>query len=455
MAGIGRVESVHASGYGLRADGSTERPIRGPRLDGKQFASITDTDDGRWDDDAEFDRAVGPTQFIPSTWARWGADGNGDGQRDPNNIYDATLGTGLYLCANGRDLSKAQDLDKALLSYNHSREYVNTVLGWMRRYQQAGTAPVPNPPAVDTPAPEPSTSHRPKKPATPVRPSKPTAPARPSKPLPPVRTPSKPVPPVRAPSKPAPPPVIVNSLERIPSKPLIARAGTHFATSPQVRTGKGDGSPAVGETVLFEIVGNTDARYPSGNRTAVVRTNAAGYASAPVMSAGGRPGMFAVRATLPARGLPPVAFIGVVEPAPAPVADTLVRTSDLPIEATAGDSFRDPIGVRATAEGKPAAGTVLTAALVTKDESGAWVPAEVGPYFKNVDGSPVRTLTLPATGADGEVILPEIFADGTPGTYTLRLTTPEDVALYQTLTVVAADLERSQPRRAFRPGGGV
>ena len=28
-------------------------------------------------------------QFIPSTWAGWGVDGNGDGIADPFNIYDA------------------------------------------------------------------------------------------------------------------------------------------------------------------------------------------------------------------------------------------------------------------------------------------------------------------------------------------------------------------------------
>ncbi|MFD9817531.1 lytic transglycosylase domain-containing protein [Streptomyces violascens] len=145
VAGIGRIESVHASGYGLRPDGTTERPIRGPRLDGGAFALIRDTDGGKWDGDTEFDRAVGPTQFIPSTWATWGADGNADGVRDPNNLYDAALSTGLYLCAGSRDLTRDTDLDAAILSYNHSRAYLNDV----RAYQSGTTArPDPIPPAA-------------------------------------------------------------------------------------------------------------------------------------------------------------------------------------------------------------------------------------------------------------------------------------------------------------------
>ncbi|MEF3112303.1 lytic transglycosylase domain-containing protein, partial [Streptomyces chrestomyceticus] len=153
VAGIGRVESVHASGYGLRGDGSTVRPIRGPRLDGVEFALIRDTDGGRWDGDAVFDRAVGPMQFIPSTWGSWGADGNGDGVKDPNNMFDAALGTARYLCAGDRDLSRSADLDRAVLSYNNSRAYVNAVRKWMDTYRGVGV--------VETPDDVPAVPHRP------------------------------------------------------------------------------------------------------------------------------------------------------------------------------------------------------------------------------------------------------------------------------------------------------
>ncbi|MFF9867626.1 lytic murein transglycosylase [Streptomyces sp. NPDC013953] len=130
LAAIGQVESGHARGGRLTADGTTVRPILGPRLDGNGFALIRDTDGGAHDGDTVYDRAVGPMQFIPSTWAAWGADGNGDGRADPGNIHDAATAAGRYLCAGGRDLSDPYDLDRAILGYNHSAAYLRTVRAW-------------------------------------------------------------------------------------------------------------------------------------------------------------------------------------------------------------------------------------------------------------------------------------------------------------------------------------
>lgn len=130
LAAIGQVESGQARGGRVTADGTTRAPILGPRLDGRRFALIRDTDGGALDGDTAYDRAVGPMQFIPSTWARWGADGNGDGRADPHNIHDAALAAGRYLCAGGRDLSEPGDLERAILGYNHSRAYLRTVLAW-------------------------------------------------------------------------------------------------------------------------------------------------------------------------------------------------------------------------------------------------------------------------------------------------------------------------------------
>ncbi|MET9515735.1 lytic transglycosylase domain-containing protein [Streptomyces sp. NPDC002994] len=130
LAAIGQVESGQARGGRVDADGTTYAPIIGPQLNGQGFAQIRDTDGGAYDRDTSYDHAVGPMQFIPSTWARWGADGNGDGSADPHNVYDAALAAGRYLCAGGRDLSRAQDLDRAILSYNRSREYLRVVLSW-------------------------------------------------------------------------------------------------------------------------------------------------------------------------------------------------------------------------------------------------------------------------------------------------------------------------------------
>jgi len=128
LAAIGEVESSSLRGRTLSRGNNATPPVRGPALAGGNFASIRDSDDGRFDGDPVWDRAVGPMQFIPGTWRLWGADGNGDGVKNPQNIEDAALAAARYLCAGGRDLSRPADLRAAVLSYNHSRHYLNTVL---------------------------------------------------------------------------------------------------------------------------------------------------------------------------------------------------------------------------------------------------------------------------------------------------------------------------------------
>ncbi len=144
IASIGRIESNHARGGYVDAKGNTLEPILGPQLNGAgPFAAIPDTDGGKYDGDPVWDRAVGPTQFIPSTWARYASDGNGDGESDPNNIFDAALGTGRYLCSGGLDLSKPDQLRAAVFRYNNSDTYVNTVLIWAEAYR-TGVLPTPD-----------------------------------------------------------------------------------------------------------------------------------------------------------------------------------------------------------------------------------------------------------------------------------------------------------------------
>ncbi|AIV36677.1 lytic transglycosylase domain-containing protein [Streptomyces sp. CCM_MD2014] len=163
LAAIGKVESGQARGGAVDRNGTTLSRITGPPLNGKGFALIRDTDGGAHDGDTVYDRAVGPMQFLPSTWARWGADGNGDGRADPNNVFDAALAAGHYLCAGDRDLGRAADLDRAVLSYNNSRSYLETVRHWLEFYRR-GVHPVPDGEGVvpkspgaggDTPATEP------------------------------------------------------------------------------------------------------------------------------------------------------------------------------------------------------------------------------------------------------------------------------------------------------------
>ncbi|MDK1474155.1 lytic murein transglycosylase [Streptomyces sp. 549] len=165
LAAIGKVESGQARGGALDAAGNTLKPIRGPVLDGNGFALIKDTDGGRYDGDSTHDRAVGPMQFIPSTWATWGADGNGDGRKDPNNIHDAALAAARYLCAGNRDLSRPADLERAVLSYNRSREYLNTVLSWLEFYRK-GTHEVPDGSGVLPDTPGAGNSTKPAQPST-------------------------------------------------------------------------------------------------------------------------------------------------------------------------------------------------------------------------------------------------------------------------------------------------
>ncbi|WP_411700708.1 lytic transglycosylase domain-containing protein [Conyzicola sp.] len=138
IAAIGAIESVHATidGTQLDTDGYPSPAIRGPALNGRGFAAIADTEDGVWDGDAAWDRAVGPMQFIPSTWADWAADGNGDGITDPNQIDDAALATARYLCATG-DLSSPQNWRAAVFSYNHLESYVDDVAAMANRYATA------------------------------------------------------------------------------------------------------------------------------------------------------------------------------------------------------------------------------------------------------------------------------------------------------------------------------
>jgi membrane-bound lytic murein transglycosylase B len=110
----------------LLGSGRTDRPIRGPVLDGNGVGAVHDTDNGRWDGDATWDRALGPMQFIPSTWRKWAADGNADGVADPDQIDDAALAAARYLCASGRMGTPRGWLD-AVYAYNHSSSYVQKV----------------------------------------------------------------------------------------------------------------------------------------------------------------------------------------------------------------------------------------------------------------------------------------------------------------------------------------
>ncbi|MDN3028627.1 bifunctional lytic transglycosylase/C40 family peptidase [Streptomyces sp. S.PB5] len=145
LAGIAKVESNHAVGRGIADNGDIRPRIYGVLLDGSgaggNTTAVPDSDGGRWDGTAQGERAVGPFQFLPSTWEGVGEDGNGDQVADPHNADDAALGAAIYLCGNGRDLTKRAQLKAAIYQYNHSPAYVANVLGWIGQYTAAGKNP--------------------------------------------------------------------------------------------------------------------------------------------------------------------------------------------------------------------------------------------------------------------------------------------------------------------------
>jgi hypothetical protein len=138
LAGIGREESDHGqfAGAVLHVDGVSTPRIIGIPLNGSGTALIRDTDGGRLDGDTVYDRAVGPMQFIPSTWALYGVDANGDGVADVFNINDAALAAARYLCDAGGDLRTHAGQVAAILSYNQSDQYLAQVLALADAYRR-------------------------------------------------------------------------------------------------------------------------------------------------------------------------------------------------------------------------------------------------------------------------------------------------------------------------------
>ncbi|MEV0283448.1 lytic murein transglycosylase [Kribbella sp. NPDC050820] len=221
LAAIGRVESNHGrfGGAQLRADGSATRRIRGIPLDGRpNVALIRDTDNGALDGDTTYDRAVGPMQFIPTTWRAVNADANADGFADPNNLFDATQGAAQYLCTNTSNLTNPARAAQAVRRYNNAASYVRVVLALSRMYQSGRITALPS--TGDLLPPDPTTP-------PPVRPWRPIPwPTNQTKP--PLWNPTTPTPPTTRPSA---PPTSRPSTTR-PSAPTTARPTAPATTRP-------------------------------------------------------------------------------------------------------------------------------------------------------------------------------------------------------------------------------
>ncbi len=132
LAAIGAVESgqgTHGGGT-LLEDGHPSIPVIGPALNGTHGTAAISAgdDDAAWHGDQVWAHAVGPMQFLPSTWRTWSSDGDGDGTSDPNDLDDAALAAGRYLCASGADLTTGTGWHAAVVSYNHDEAYVALVL---------------------------------------------------------------------------------------------------------------------------------------------------------------------------------------------------------------------------------------------------------------------------------------------------------------------------------------
>lgn len=107
----------------------------------KRLALIKDSDGGRLDGDAIYDRAVGPMQFIPQTWNQYDADANLDEDSDPNNIYDASLASARYLCTAAGSMATAEGQARGFFAYNHDLEYSKNVAAAAASYRSKITIP--------------------------------------------------------------------------------------------------------------------------------------------------------------------------------------------------------------------------------------------------------------------------------------------------------------------------
>lgn len=140
LAGIGKVESDHGrfGGATMAPNGDITPPILGPVLDGSLAGTTAIPLPGGspWHNNPNYDRALGPMQFLTDTFRAYGVDGNGDGVTSPHNAIDAIYSAAAYLCGGEGEVTSVRD---AIYKYNRSDVYVNQVLDYASRY---GVAPI-------------------------------------------------------------------------------------------------------------------------------------------------------------------------------------------------------------------------------------------------------------------------------------------------------------------------
>lgn len=129
LAAIGRIASDHG-GSDVAAVALVDAGRR----------AAPDTDGGTLDGDASHDLPVGPLRLLPATWTVVAVDGDDDGDRNPEDLDDASLAAGVVLCGNDRDLTRDGDFRDALHMFNTAPRYPGVVARLAEAYErQLGT----------------------------------------------------------------------------------------------------------------------------------------------------------------------------------------------------------------------------------------------------------------------------------------------------------------------------
>jgi len=385
LAAIGQVESGSLAGRSIDAAHRAVPPVLGPVLDGAGTAAIRDTDGGRLDGNSRWDRAVGPMQFIPGTWAMFGIDGDGDGRADPQNVYDATASAAGYLCAGGRDLALASELRSAILSYNHSTAYLATVLHWQQRFSPTSGTVIDAINAPGTLAAQPTAA------ATPTRAISSGAAAA-------IRKGSAPL-----------TPVIVRTAAKLAFTTAPSPAttsGIAFATQPIVTVQDSAGNTVTTDTssVTLTMTNLAGATLRCDSNPEVARLGIASFAGCTIDKAG----TYTLTASDGSLGATTSTSVNIFPGVPAAV--TAVLGSDQ--SAVVGREFAGPLVARVTDANDNPVPDVTVAFTAPNTPAGA-----TGTFA----GSAHATTAL--TGADGRATSGVLTANTTSGTYSLTATT--------------------------------
>ena len=107
-----------------------------PGLSWTVLAAINEIESGDGSNDGPSTAgALGPMQFLPSTWAEWGITAFGQpGPPDIMNPLDAVPSAARLLCAAGG--GSPASLSRAIFAYNHATWYVAEVLALASEYAQ-------------------------------------------------------------------------------------------------------------------------------------------------------------------------------------------------------------------------------------------------------------------------------------------------------------------------------